>query len=141
VDEWLGYKTTGWLNWCISAEYRPDRYYKGISYTLHKKAKVYTVNSYRDYMNLLSKYKRIDRVFDKVGIDFDKLKLDYDAFHLTEEGFYELRLLFNEYRTEEGKTYYIDNFYSYDCETWIIFNLDCINKGSIQNICLKYKEE
>ena len=53
-----------------------------------------------------------------------------------ENGFWQLRLPFawddeSEFIYNQMRKKNYSDFYSYDAETWIIFNLDCINKGSI----------
>ena len=127
-----------------------DKYSKGVSFVLNRNAKVYTINTVEDYKKLYYDGYTIhcDETNYKYtrSIDFEKLSKDYDAFHLTEDAFYYMRLpmyddiLKVNYTTassEEDKINWkpvvLNNFYSYDCETWIIFNLDCINKGSILN--------
>jgi hypothetical protein len=64
---------------------------------------------------------------DRYCLDFEKISKEYDAFHLTEKAFYELRLPIDEgfYKLK------YEDFYNYDAETWIIFNLNAINKGSV----------
>ena len=69
---------------------------------------------------------------NKVYIDFKRLSEDYDAFHLTEDAFWEMRLMYFDLFTRATHKIMAD-FYSYDCETWIIFNYDIINQGSIMN--------
>lgn len=139
-----GNKRTGWLDFCYGSDYHPRSYNHGISYTLNKNTKIYTISNYDDYINLLKNYRYIP-YDNKVSIDWNKFKLDFDAFHLTEDAFWELRMIISGYVFFEddgsrGNRYRLDDFYCYDCETWILFNLDCINKGSIQNICIKYKK-
>lgn len=131
-----GLDWSSWLDFVESESFHIDKYYKGISYTLHKKSKICTINSYESYIDILYKYPKYDDL-NKLCIDFDKLKLDYDAFHLTEKAFYEMRLLPDNIISIQSKEVVINDFYSYDCETWIIFNLDCINFDSIQNISTK----
>ena len=69
---------------------------------------------------------------NKVYINFKKLSEDYDAFHLTEDAFLQIRLMYFQLFTRTTHKVMAD-FYSYDCETWIIFNYDIINQGSIMN--------
>lgn len=121
-----------------------DRSY-GISYKLKKSAKIFEVGSLDDYKKLIAGYP-LDEGF-QIAIDFFKLSQDYDVFHLTTDAFWDLRvhtMYFDEYFDEHtmkianwfkkeqrdiGKR--IADFYAYDAETWLIFNIDCINFGSI----------
>ena len=62
---------------------------------MHKKAKIYTVDSEKDYLNLLKSYGIKEHLWDdkyRLSIDWNKFKEDYDAFHLTLDAFYELRM-------------------------------------------------
>ena len=71
--------------------------------------------------------------YNRLVINWDKLSKDYDAFHLTEDAFWSMRLPWDPDELTDVDGNYLENFYSYDCETWIIFNLECINEGSILN--------
>lgn len=52
-----------------------------------------------------------------------------------------MRLPFEQLYTRNTHKLMAD-FYDYDCETWIIFNYDVINQGSIMNHCIPlYIEE
>lgn len=131
---------SSWLEFVEGNEFHIDKYSKGISYTLYKNAKIYTVDSYESYIKLLSRYPLIEyenTELEKCNVDWDAFKRDYDAFHLTEDAFYNLRMIMYEYAFINGKEIRIADMYAYDCETWIIFNLDVVNKGSIQNVSVK----
>lgn len=109
-----------------------DKFFNyGISYTLNKSVKISDLNNLEDYLNLMKYYKYTNLY--KNQIDFYNLSKDFDAFHLSEDAFWSLRFPFlnDTYYTLKENNY--DNMYSYDAETWIIFNLDCINEGSIFN--------
>ena len=117
----------------VQYDYTSKYFNYGISFTLNKSAKIIEIDNLNDYKNLLSEYVINEGFFNT--IDFYKLSKDYDAFHVTEKAFWEMRLpiLMND---EEYDFFYNKSnagFYSYDAETWILFNLDCINKGSILN--------
>lgn len=130
---------SSWMDWVISEDFHPERYTKGISYTLHKNTKIYTVDSVEDYMELLEDYSIRKHEYDNVYkfyIDWNKFKEDYDAFHLTEDCFYKLRFMQLKDKNEDGTIDIVEDFCFYDCESWIIFNLNCINKGSIQNFSI-----
>lgn len=136
-DEFL----SDWLEWVYIEDFYIGKYKKGISFTLKKKSKICTISSEDDYKNLMRKYDKYKYDNDEVlmksfkikVIDWEKLCLDYDAFHITREAICRMRLPLNGITDEDGIE--LDNFYSYDCESWILFNLDCINQGSILNHC------
>lgn len=127
---------SSWLDFVVGSEYSIDKCInRGVTYTLHKNAKIYTIDNIDDYLNLLKDYPIME--YDKKGVNWDKFKIDYDAFHLTLNGFYDLRLILDDYRDNCR----IQDFYAYDAETWIIFNFDCINLGSVRNVSLSYLKD
>lgn len=140
----IGYnkKWSGWLDFVAGENFYSDKYHKGIMYNLHKNAKVYEIYNYEDYINMLDNYGYIDysSIYPEMYIDWNKFAKDYDAFHITEDAFYELRFLYCHVVDDNGNEIRIKDFYSYDCETWIIFNLDCINQGSIVNISVHLED-
>ena len=108
----------------------------GISYKLHKSSKIAEIDTFDDYKKLIEKYPYTPGDGFKTALNFVDLSKDYDAFHLTEEAFWKMRLPGFMSTEEEWEFFYEKHnadFYSYDAETWILFNLDCINKGSILN--------
>ena len=138
------YYLSDWLRWVSEEEFHIEKYEAGaISFTLKKKAKVCEISSVEDYKNLMKKYfkkKYKNEPYDRNNakiIDWEMLSRDYDAFHLTENAFWKMRLPWDPDILKDEDGIYLENFYSYDCESWILFNLDCINKGSIMNHCVK----
>ena len=157
--------SSNWIEWVKCEDFYKNKYKNAISYTLQKKSKIFTVDSISDYADLLKRYGKVKQLAEdryNLYIDFPKLAQDYDAFHLTLDAFYKLRMLrfyFKQIDFQIQKIFLriarlhckdsetknrinrislrVEDFYSYDCETWIIFNLDCIHKGSIMNHKLK----
>ena len=157
--------SSNWIEWVKCEDFYKNKYKNAISYTLQKKSKIFTVDSISDYADLLKRYGKVKQFAEdqyNLYIDFPKLAQDYDAFHLTLDAFYKLRMLrfyFKQIDFQIQKIFLriarlhckdsetknrinrislrVEDFYSYDCETWIIFNLDCIHKGSIMNHKLK----
>ena len=128
-----GYVSSDWGRYCQNC-FDNKNYPYGISYTLKKSARIFEVDTLDDYRRLLQDYGCDG--FRKTEIDFYKLSQDYDAFHLTEEAFWKMRLPGFMSTEEEWEFFYEKHnadFYSYDAESWIIFNLECINEGSILN--------
>ena len=124
-----------WISYVEDNQFQPKKYIRGISYTLHKNAKICTISCKEDYLDLMDNYStefKNDDIIGKAYIDFKKLSKDYDAFHLTEDAFWEMRLMYLHLYTRTTHKV-MDDFYSYDCESWIIFNYDIINQGSIIN--------
>ena len=113
----------------------------GISYKLHKSSKIAEIDTFDDYKKLIEKYPYTPGDGFKTALNFVDLSKDYDAFHLTYDGLCSLRsdidIFFRAGEdTNDPMVRFFKNhrdFYSYDAETWILFNLDCINKGSILN--------
>lgn len=104
-----------------------------VIYSLTKSAKIYELDSVEKYDYLKENYSTTNtRYKEFISVDWEKLSKDYDAFHLSLDMFYELRK-FKYYRNMD--------FYSWDCESYLIFNFDCIDQESIQyiqidNICI-----
>lgn len=128
------YYPSGWAMFCDDT--LPDKYISfGVSYKLKKKSRICQIDTFEDYMKVIDKYSYLDeeKYRPTYLIDFEKMAKDYDAFHLTENGFSTMRLPYFNYssffRIED---YGLGDFYSYDCETWIIFNLNCINKSTVR---------
>lgn len=124
-----------WARFVENEQFHPKKYTNGISYTLHKKAKICTISCEEDYLDLMDNYsiEYKNYIPDKVYIDFKKLSKDYDAFHLTEDAYYRMRIIYPPIYRRNIPHRMLADFYSYDCETWIIFNYDIINQGSIMN--------
>lgn len=127
-----------WIRWVVDEDFHVDKYKEAISFTLKKNARICTIDTLEDYKNLMKKYSLIDNNYYQIGIkekiiDWNKLSIDFDTFHLTESAFWTMRMgMFDDgFVDDEG--FQLKDFYSYDCESWILFNLECINKGSILN--------
>lgn len=127
-----------WLRWVDGENFHVELYKNGISFTLYKKARICTVDSLESYLELIREYGILDTMnsmpdYKKYTVDWIELTKHYDAFHLTEDAFWNLRMLPSTITYNDGAFISLKDFYSYDCETWIMFNLECINKGSIMN--------
>jgi hypothetical protein len=111
----------------VSGNYDNKDFNYGISFTLHRNSKILEIDSLDDYIEIMKKYSYSHTL--GYCLDFKEISKDYDAFHLTENGFWSLRMRLDSvlYNLK------YDTFYSYDAESWIIFNMNCINKGSILN--------
>lgn len=113
---------------------RRSRYY--VTYKLKSDAKLFTLDTLDDYLGMIDKYLYIpdSDFYDKFLINFEKLSEDYDAIHVTEKAVTEMRMfLFNEITTV------LTDFYHYDVDSYILFNLDCIDKKSIKSYTLPYE--
>ena len=103
----------------------------GVSFVLNSNSKILKITNLDDYKNIMEQYK-CNPYSDKYCLDFEKISKEYDAFHLTEDAFWKMRLPICGPACEIYDLDY-DTFYSYDAESWIIFNLNAINKASILN--------
>lgn len=126
-----------WKEFLHNAELSKN-YDFGASYELNKNSKILEIDSIEKYLEILDIHNIIDDV-GKLCLNFENISKEYDAFHLTRDTFYELRSMYLKINE-----HVIRNFYSYDAETWIIFNPDCINRDSIKfhnNVKLDYEYE
>lgn len=119
---------SSWKNF-TSGEFISKDYRYGVSFTLNRNSRILEIKDLDSYIRVMKiySYKKYENDNRKT-LDFVKISKDYDAFHLTEEAFWQLRM-------PVGVLYALDycDFYSYDAESWAIFNLNAINKGSILN--------
>lgn len=137
VGQISGKPTSDWKQYTSNDHHGKDSNI-GVSYQLRPDAKIISIDTPRDYLNLMERYKLYYEHTSNYVIDFSALSKDYDAFHLTEYAFKTMRMLLPGYYDdidddlmEVVKRKYRD-FYSYDAESWILFNLDCINWDTIQ---------
>ena len=110
---------------------RRSRYY--VTYKLKSDAKLFTLDTLDDYLGMMDKYLYIPDayIYNKYQIDFEKLSKDYDAIHVTEKAVTEMRMfLLNEIATT------LSDFYHYDVDSYILFNLDCIDRKSVKSYTL-----
>ena len=114
----------------VSGDYQDKDSNYGVSFKLNRNTKILEIDNMDDYISVMKKYKRLKYPHgDDLCLDFEKISKDYDAFHLTEDAFWELRMpMYKEFYDLK-----YSDFSAYDAESWIVFNLDCINKGSILN--------
>lgn len=105
-------------------------YDKACVYKLKENARVYTIDSLEDLVNLLDKYYFPNPIHGpkKRFIDFRKVSKDYDVIELTEEGHWKTRL------TSPG-------LYGWDVECVLILNFDCIDLDSQYSFVPEYPEE
>lgn len=104
-----------------------------ITYQLKPNTKILEINTLDDYLDVLDKYGYVPfpDIDTKLQLNFESISKDYDAFHITSNAICQLRFLFDG----ELANIAID-FYHYDVESYILFNLDCIDKNSIKTITL-----
>ena len=124
-----------WIRWVKEEDYKVNRYNHGISFTLSNDATICEIDSAETYREIIKPYaveirRSSSPIFhNTLVLDWNKISKKYDVFHLTEYAFWSMRLPIDDrLKTDMG---YLPNFYSYDCETWIIFNLECIDHESI----------
>ena len=103
---------SAWANWCITEDFHLEKLNQAIIFELSPKAKVYTINTYKDLEELIERYP-FTLPFG-VGINFEAASCDYDVIHLTDKGQWETR-----------NTYPYD-LYGWDVESYLIMNPDCV---------------
>lgn len=136
-----------WVDWCVGDGYRVSDCYHGISFELRPDTRICEIRNALEYRKMMETYGKsrfsesdnAPKWGNVISIDWDKLSKDYDAFHLTEKAFYELRLPMTDIL--ETSTGVLANFYSYDCESWILFNLDCIDQESVETHEFSFDDE
>lgn len=117
----------------VDGDYKEKDVNYGISFKLNRNSKILEIANLSDYIEVMKNYKCKHEYRDEYCLDFKKISKDYDAFHLTLEAFWSMRLPYYGEVYEKMNELKYSDFYSYDAETWIIFNLDAINRGSILN--------
>ena len=128
-----------WERWADGEDFAHYTY--GIVYELKRDARVYTIDSLDDFVELLKMYPFPDPMYRDINIrqiarlylDFCKLMGDYDAIHLTHNGNAETHLIWNYPEIDvAGKKYGITNLNSWDVESWLILNFDSIDLDSVE---------
>ena len=116
----------GWKDWCESEMFREKSYFKvGFKFKLKSSAKIFILNTISDYLSLPDEYFWRDPMNMTLtkSLNWEKLATEYDGFLLTEKGLEETRDLgFDPF--VKGR----QGFYSWDCETLLVFSLDCISE-------------
>lgn len=138
-DEEYGYSSE-WISFCRYDFFRDaeqnlidkylQKYKNGVIFEIKDDSKICEIDNISDYLRILKTYSRI--VEEKMALDFEKLSKDYDVIHLTENAVNEMRFIL-DYRN-------IIDFYSWDCESFIIFNLDCIDMDNSQVVEINYEK-
>lgn len=97
-------------------------YNYGVLFNLKKNAKVYIIDTYEDFSNLLKDNKQsteLDELFNSPRfsfLDFEKLAKTYDAIFLTSKG------------ERETRYFRRANLYGWDVESLLVLNFDCIDE-------------
>lgn len=131
--------TSAWLEF-ITHEFNLEGSTKCISFVLKDAARILTIDSKNDYLALPDKYfvdwgnGKFELPIDKKVINWKAVSEDYDAFHLTYNGILELRNPFHVLADKDGNR--VSDFYMWDVESWVMLNLDCIDKESVQSFTI-----
>ena len=128
--KYSGYKVgSSWVDF-VRNDYLDKDYKYGVSFTLNRNSRILEITNLDDYKRVMEKYSCKEYNDEEYkSLDFVKISKDYDAFHLTLEAFWSMKLPMDK----EFYNLKFRDFYSYDTESWVIFNLNAINKGSILN--------
>lgn len=110
-----------WYEWCDNEMPDWTKEY-GVVFELKDSARIYTINTHEDLVNLYNKYNNTNNI-NKITklIDFEKVSKDYDCIFLTDEGQWVTR--FTEL-----------SLYGWDIESILVLNFDCIDDNSIIKI-------
>ena len=127
-----------WVRWCDESTYRPADY--GVIYSLHKNARIYTIDSQEDLGELVRRYPAFDdRELNvpgrrrKVYLNFGEISKDFDVIHLTDKGNIANHSYFNMAEVEiQGDKYSVFSLNSWDVETWLILNFDAVDLQSVR---------
>ena len=114
-------------NWADFAFNEMDRKYSiACKYRLKENARVYTIDTLDDLVQLLEKHGYLDPyINEKRFIDFESVGKEYDVIELTEKGQVETRMS-------------TPNLYGWDVECVLILNFDCIDLESQSNFVPEY---
>jgi len=118
--------SSDWINWLIYENdvFESNSHLKemanpcSIIFTLKDNAKIYIIDSYNDFLNIVEKYKivyeniRINHEF----VNFEEMSKDYDGIKLTKAGCNNTSSIFLN-----------PNLNGWDCESILLFNLECID--------------
>lgn len=130
---------SAWADWCISEDYHVNELREICIFSLKETARIATIDSFNDLIELHSKYPCKGILEDKY-LDFEKLSHDYDVIHLTENGQMATRLTSL-------------NLYRWDCESFLIMNPNVIYdlvgmtlptkwwQKEIKTLCTYYKSD
>lgn len=129
-----------WHRWSDQEEYAT--YTTGCIYQLKSTARVYTIDTVDDLVGLLKRYPYISYLGNwvhplTVYIDYNKVCQDIDAIHLTHNGNNQTHLLWGHdvIPIQVGGNNIsckISDLNSWDVESWLILNFDCIDLKSVQ---------
>lgn len=119
----------GWKDWCLSEMFKEKSYFRvGFKFKLKKSAKIFVLNTISDYLELPEEYfieQKYGYPGDPKSLNWEKLATEYDGFLLTETGLSETRDLgFGLSSDSTGRV----GFNAWDCETLLVFSLDCISE-------------
>ena len=124
-----------WDRWSDEEAYRHSNY--GVVYTLHENARIYTIDSQKDLVELACKYP----AFYELGyrrqksayLNFTEIVKDFDVIHLTDSGNIANHSYFNTPEVEiQGNKYSVYSLNSWDVETWLILNFDVVDLQSVR---------
>lgn len=111
----------GWIDWCEGEDFRLDKYSKVYQdFTLKESSKLLVINNLKDFMRCLRRFPLENKwVPEEKLIDFLSIEAaGYDGVYLTERGNRECHLPLQ----------CASSLNSWDCESVVLFNLDCIEK-------------
>lgn len=113
-------RVSAWDTWCDYEEF-PGSWDEGVLFNLKSSARVYTIDSFKDFAELMKKYEYQSKEdnfffggFSERVLDFEALAEDFDALELTAKGQDETR----------WSTPY--DLYGWDIPSLLVLNFDAI---------------
>lgn len=131
-----------WDRWCIannSERYLGSSY---IEFTLNSSSNVYIIDSYSDLETLYNKFGTSRSIFDSIestpfknsiltnykNLNFESIAKIYQGIYLTNNGL-------SQTTTSSSSKY---NLWGWDCESIVIFDIDCIDSWSSRSFSWDY---
>ena len=108
----------GWKDWCISECYMDCSDDNCFEIMLKKTANILKIDNENDFKNA----PLIDSEYNSCFLDFEKIAEKYDAIWVTAKAVFSLRM---------NRKY---SLYSWDCESVLILNKDCLQTQSLVHI-------
>jgi hypothetical protein len=117
LDEETGTFTTGWLEWCLSEDFRPETLKTYFEFKLDPQSRIAKIDGVEDLNNLMSEHMdrsqmTLERMWRQV-LDFEAMAYHFDAIYLTDKGQWDTRF------SDPG-------LYGWDCESVLILNPEIV---------------
>lgn len=140
-----------WVEWGIYEEFfNTNEDFNGLIYSLKLDSRVLRIETAEDFIHLLLPFYTIFGKLIKYGsfrkdyicdayCSFEDIAKSYDAMHISDNVIHYFRGsdVFKKLRSD-GLIIEYNGFDTMDVESWILFNLNCIDESSIKYVDLNY---